>query len=150
MASGFKQAALSAVAAATLLTGTSETVGAATPQAAPAAARAKCGAPEIKVWYDRDQYGSYLKAWFKTASSCPRNRPVAAMVGEILCLAGPKKGKLVYKINTAGKTPLATDMRTLPRKNQCSRFKAFGVLAFRGTAIEFADEWLWSHGNYPA
>src|SRR4051794_30784076 len=105
--------ALGAAVAACLLT-----VGAApvTAQAAPAA---HCGRPILKVWYDSDQFGTYLKAWFETDTGCPRGRRVASLVGKIHCFKPAPK--VVYSDSIASeRAPAETLIKELPPKNKCN------------------------------
>jgi hypothetical protein len=146
-------AALGAAAAACLLT-----VGGApaSAQAAPAAASAAsaatvhCGNPVLKVWYDSDQYGTYLKAWFRTDTGCPKGRGVSSLVGKIYCFK--PKSKLVYSSSIAGKkAPAETATKALPAKSKCKSFYAEGTIVYKGgSRVPYKDTWRWNWGEYPA
>ncbi|MFD8261383.1 hypothetical protein ACFV19_21165 [Streptomyces griseoluteus] len=143
---------LGAAAAACLLT-----VGAVGPSAgaAPAAgsgkvaAAAGCSTPVLKVWYDSDQFGTYLKAWFETDRGCPKGRRVASLSGKIYCFK--PKSKLVYSANVASKkAPASTLIQALPPKNKCKTFYAESTIVYTGSGRDFKDTWRWNWGGYPA
>ncbi|MEU6245248.1 hypothetical protein GTW40_10330 [Streptomyces sp. SID4985] len=144
---------LGAAAAACLLTaGTIGTPAEAAPAAGPktVAVAASCGNPVLKVWYDSDQFGTYLKAWFETARGCPKGRKVASLSGKIYCFK--PKSKLVYSASVAGKkAPTSTLIKALPPKNKCKTFYAESVIVYKGASrTPFKDTWRWNWGGYPA
>ncbi|MEW2269011.1 hypothetical protein GTY41_07230 [Streptomyces sp. SID685] len=114
--------------------------------------KVSCGNPELKVWYDSDQFGKYLKVWFQTAKGCPKGRRVDSLGGQIYCKSssGPK---LVYRENvTRKKAPVETLTKTLPSKSKCKSFYAEAKIAYKIGEITpvFKDTWHWNWGNYPA
>ncbi|MFD7405309.1 hypothetical protein ACFV7R_22105 [Streptomyces sp. NPDC059866] len=111
--------------------------------ATPAAA-AGCGNPKLKVWYDSDQYGTYLKAWFKSSDGC--RTKVFNLLGQIYCTNPSKK---VYEKNTSGRAPVETETKALPPKNKCKSFTAYAKIVYYPNA-EFDDRWSWKWGDYPA
>lgn len=136
-----------AAAAACLLTMGATTASAA---AAPTSAAVHCGNPVLKVWYDSDQFGTYLKAWFQTDRGCPRGRGVASLAGEIHCFKPQEK--LVYKDQVAGKkAPAETITKALPPKSKCKTFYAKATIVYSSAGrVPFSDSWRWNWGDYPA
>ncbi|MEU9661177.1 hypothetical protein [Streptomyces chartreusis] len=111
--------------------------------ATPAAA-AGCTAPKLKVWYDSDQFGTYLKAWFETNRGCTAR--VQKLWGQIYCGDPVKK---VYDKSAMGRAPLETEMKTLPPKSRCKKFVAKAVINYY-VGEDFDDMWTWKWGDYPA
>ncbi|MER6028073.1 hypothetical protein [Streptomyces sp. NPDC001851] len=136
------------------------TMGAASVPAEAAAAPApglkvSCGNPEIKVWYDSDQFGKYLKVWFQTAKGCPRGRNVDNLGGQIYCTSPSGHAKLVYRDNvTRVKAPVETLTKALPPKSQCKSFYAEAKVVYRISDSHltpvYKDTWHWNWGEYPA
>ncbi|MFE6624005.1 hypothetical protein [Streptomyces sp. NPDC057740] len=110
--------------------------------AAPPAAAAGCTSPKLKIWYDSDQYGSYLKAWFETNPGCTAR--VKFLRGQIFCDVGK-----VYDKNVKGRAPIETEMKTLPPKSKCKKFVAKAVINYY-VGEDFEDMWTWKYGDYPA
>ena len=111
--------------------------------ATPAAA-AGCGAPQLRVWYDSDQFGTYLKAWFRTRPGCTAK--VFSLRGNIYCINPTKK---VYEKATSGTAPVETETKTLPPKNKCKSFSANAKIIYYPD-MDFSDAWTWKWGDYPA
>jgi hypothetical protein len=111
------------------------------------AAAGKCGAPAIDAWYDRDQFGVYLKVSFKTAKGCPKGRRVGNLNGEVYCKT---TGKRVYLDNARGKAPLESEIKTMPSKKKCKSFFAMATIYYPPSAKDFTDQWHWRWGDYPA
>ncbi|MGW1069336.1 hypothetical protein ACWD4F_33100 [Streptomyces aureus] len=119
--------------------------------AAPSGAAAvHCGNPKLKVWYDSDQFGTYLKAWFETDRGCPRGRGVTSFWGKIHCF--DPRPKMVYNDSVAGKrAPVSTIIKALPPKSQCKAFYAESTIVYSGGGrVPFKDTWRWKWGEYPA
>ncbi|MFF8407373.1 hypothetical protein ACF06P_37800 [Streptomyces sp. NPDC015684] len=141
------------VAAACLLTMGATTAPA---QAAPdqsAAQRIHCGNPVLKVWYDQDQFGKYLKVWFQTARGCPKGRRVDNLGGQIYCKSPSGHAKLVYRDNVMRtKAPAETITKTLPPKSKCKSFYAEAKVVYVVGSVTpvFKDSWHWNWGGYPA
>ncbi|MES9521429.1 hypothetical protein [Streptomyces capoamus] len=148
-------AAWGAAAAACLLT-----MGAASApaEASPAPAsnlRISCGNPELKVWYDQDQLGKYLKVWFQTPRGCPRGRRVDNLGGQIYCKSPSGHAKLVYRDNVMRtKAPAETITKALPPKSKCKSFYAEAKVVYMvldgHTTPVYKDTWHWNWGEYPA
>jgi hypothetical protein len=122
----------------------------AAPVAAPAAAvKGTCGAPELKAWYDSDQFGTYLKVWFKTAKGCKKGRKIANFSGDIYCVTTKKR---VYRVNVASKkAPYSTVIKGMPPKNKCKQFWATSTIVYSDAKrTPFKDTWRWNWGDHPA
>ncbi|MFJ8358521.1 hypothetical protein [Streptomyces sp. NPDC093984] len=143
-------AAWGATAAACLLTMGAATAPAAATPAAASAAAVHCGNPILKVWYDSDQFGTYLKAWFETDRGCPRGREVASLAGQIHCFK--PRPKVVYRDNIADKkAPASTLVKALPPKSECKTFYAEATIVYKHAGrVPFKDTWRWNWGEYPA
>ncbi|MFJ8201514.1 hypothetical protein [Streptomyces sp. NPDC096152] len=140
-----------AAAAASLLTiGAATAPAAAAPAASSSAAAIHCGNPVLKVWYDSDQFGTYLKAWFQTDRGCPRGRGVASLSGQIHCFK--PHPKVVYRDNVANKkAPAQTIIKALPPKSKCKTFYAEATIVYKNAGrVPFRDTWRWNWGDYPA
>ncbi|GGN71923.1 hypothetical protein GCM10011579_048660 [Streptomyces albiflavescens] len=111
--------------------------------ATPAAA-AGCGRPQLKVWYDSDQFGTYLKAWFKSPAGC--RTQVFSLKGQIYCGDPVKK---VYDKTTSGRAPVETETKALPPKSKCKKFVATAKIVYYPD-VDFTDTWTWKWGDYPA
>ncbi|MEU2717852.1 hypothetical protein [Streptomyces sp. NPDC007205] len=152
---GRRGAVWAAAAAVSMLT-----MGAASVPAEAAAAPApglkvSCGSPELKVWYDSDQFGKYLKVWFQTAKGCPRGRQVDNLGGQIYCKSPSGRAKLVYRDSVMrAKAPVETLTKALPPKNQCKSFYAEAKVVYRigdsHLTPVYKDTWHWNWGEYPA
>lgn len=142
--------ALGAAVAACLLTVGATPVAAQAAPAAPSAAAVHCGNPILKVWYDSDQFGTYLKAWFETDRGCPRGRGVASLAGKIHCFKPAPK--VVYSDSIAGeRAPAETVTKALPPKSKCKEFYAEATIVYQGAGrTPFKDTWRWKWGEYPA
>lgn len=107
-----------------------------------------CGAPKLEVWYDSDQFGTYLKAYFRSDPRCPRGvRHVENLSGTIYCK--PNGGR-VYRERVSGGTPVETIVKALPTKSKCQSFYAEGSILYRGWTQPYKDTWQWKWGDYPA
>ncbi|MFF3406396.1 hypothetical protein ACFYW8_09305 [Streptomyces sp. NPDC002742] len=139
-----------ALAAGLMTMGAAATPAQATPTAPASAAAVHCGNPVLKVWYDSDQFGTYLKAWFETDRGCPRGRKVASLWGKIHCF--DPRTKLVYSASVANKkAPTSTVIKALPPKSQCKAFYAESTIVYNGGGrVPFKDTWRWKWGEYPA
>ncbi|WP_343997980.1 hypothetical protein [Streptomyces thermocarboxydovorans] len=135
-----RHAGRASVAVASAVLATSATV----LTAPPAAAAGGCGKPQLKIWYDSDQYGSYLKAWFRTKPGCKAK--VMGLHGWIYC---NKPAKKVYDKMTSGRAPVETETKTLPSKSKCKSFYAQARIIYYADT-DFHDAWSWKWGDYPA
>ena len=112
---------------------------------APPAAAAGCTAPKLKVWYDSDQFGTYLKAWFESNPGCTAR--VKLLRGQIYCADPTKK---VYEEQVGpGRAPLETEISALPPKDKCKKFIANAKIDYY-VGQDFTDTWTWKWGDYPA
>lgn len=110
---------------------------------APAAPRG-CGKPQINVWYDSDQFGTYLKVDFSRKSSC--HAGVAALKATVYCQSHAGR---VYDEHVGGEPRTVT--RSLPSKSKCSSFYATAKIVYYAQPSEnYTDSWRWDWGNYPA
>ncbi|MBN0046428.1 hypothetical protein JS756_20450 [Streptomyces actuosus] len=143
-------AVFGAAAAASLLTMGASTATAQTAPTVASAAAVHCGKPILKVWYDSDQFGTYLKAWFETDKGCPKGRGVASLSGTIHCFK--PKSKVVYRDSIAGKkAPASTLIKALPPKSKCKSFYAEATIVYQYAGrVPFKDTWRWNWGDYPA
>lgn len=114
-----------------------------------AAVKAKCGATDLKAWYDKDQDGTFLKVWFQTAKGCKKGRKISSLVGEIYCVTTKKR---VYRQNVAAKkAPYSTLIQALPPKNKCKDFWAKSSIVYSNAkTVVFKDTWRWKWGDQPA
>ncbi|MFE0256099.1 hypothetical protein [Streptomyces sp. NPDC059010] len=113
--------------------------------AAPPAAAAGCTSPKLKVWYDSDQFGTYLKVWFESNPGCTAR--VKFLKGQIWC--GDPVKKVYNEYVGPGRAPLETEMHTLPPKNKCKKLVAKGQIDYY-VGEDFSDMWTWKWGDYPA
>jgi len=137
-----------AAAAACLLTTGAAATPAEAASVAVSGAALHCGAPVLKVWYDSDQFGTYLKAWFRSDPRCPKGaRRVENLSGQIYC---KPHAALVYRERVAGKTPVEILMKALPPKSKCKSFYAEASVLYAGWQQTWTDKWKWNWGDYPA
>ncbi|MFQ3557227.1 hypothetical protein QZN11_10570 [Streptomyces gramineus] len=140
-----------AVAAGLLVTGMGVLPAQAEPAAVSTSAAVHCGKPVLKVWYDRDQFGTYLKVWFQTDGGCPKGRKVSNLGGKIHCFE--PHAKLLYHESVVNKkAPTETITKAMPPKNKCKSFYAESTIVYKvgGARPAYKDSWRWNWGEYPA
>ena len=98
--------------------------------------------PNIDVWYDRDQFGEYLKVRFYTYNN---SNFFTKISGKVYCRG---TSRLLFSEASVGNGFAETSWGLLPIPPDCGEYYAQGDAI---TAVQaYSDDWVWAYGSYPA